>query len=206
MFSIFLLVFHKGNLQDVSRKECTYKNVSYKADIECWLFSHHLDYKLQVSRYCSKRLHELLAEEWLRGSCENQWNDRWKEALTRAYNRADDAFIDKTLAPHTVGSTAVVVILSACQIIVANCGDSRAVLCRGNQVIPLTVDHKVCPQIFKLFLSTLLCQYFKAEIFLIKGYSFLVFIIYGNYLFFHRFDLSFFFLFRTNKSNGCFKW
>ncbi|XP_040369775.1 probable protein phosphatase 2C 24 [Rosa chinensis] len=64
-------------------------------------------------------------------------------ALVRAYNRADDAFIDETLAPDTVGSTAVVVILSACQIIVANCGDSRAVLCRGNQVIPLTVDHKL---------------------------------------------------------------
>lgn len=109
------------------------------------MFSYHLDYKLQVSCYCSKRLHELLAEEWLRGSGENQWNDRWKEALTRAYNRADDAFMDKTLAPDTVGSAAVVVILSACQIIV----------CRGSQAIHLTVDHKVCPQIFKLFLSTL---------------------------------------------------
>jgi hypothetical protein len=34
-------------------------------------------------------------------------------------------------------------------------------------VIPLTVDHKVCPQIFKRFLSTLFWQLnFKAEIYL----------------------------------------
>ncbi|XP_056166520.1 protein phosphatase 2C 51-like isoform X2 [Syzygium oleosum] len=45
-------------------------------------------------------------------------------------------------APEMVGSTAVVVILSGCQIIASNCGDSRAILCRGTQTIPLTVDQK----------------------------------------------------------------
>lgn len=64
-------------------------------------------------------------------------------ALTKSYERVDDAFKDKTLAPYSVGSTALVVLLSACQIIVANCGDSRALLCRGSQAIPLTADHKV---------------------------------------------------------------
>lgn len=40
------------------------------------------------------------------------------------------------------GSTAVVAILSPEHIIVANCGDSRAVLSRGGRAIPLSVDHK----------------------------------------------------------------
>ncbi|XP_062013577.1 probable protein phosphatase 2C 6 [Rosa rugosa] len=112
--------------------ECTY--VTEESSVHYFgLFDGHGG--SEVSRYCSKSLHELLAEEWEKGSGEDQWNKRWTGALVRAYNRADDA-------PDTVGSTAVVVILSACQIIVANCGDSRAVLCRGNQVIPLTVDHK----------------------------------------------------------------
>ncbi|MCH1922073.1 hypothetical protein L9G15_21965, partial [Shewanella sp. A3A] len=31
---------------------------------------------------------------------------------------------------------------SSSHIIVANCGDSRAVLCRGKQPVPLSVDHK----------------------------------------------------------------
>ncbi|XWS70044.1 hypothetical protein CRYUN_Cryun03dG0015500 [Craigia yunnanensis] len=46
------------------------------------------------------------------------------------------------VAPETVGSTAVVAIVSSTHIIVANCGDSRAVLYRGNLPMPLSVDHK----------------------------------------------------------------
>ncbi|TXG68829.1 hypothetical protein EZV62_003764 [Acer yangbiense] len=64
-----------------------------------------------------------------------------KFLLFMAFERVDDGLIDRTLA--SVGSTASVVILSACQIIAANCGDSRVVLCRGKQAIPLTVDHKL---------------------------------------------------------------
>lgn len=47
------------------------------------------------------------------------------------------------IAPETIGSTAVVAILCLTHIIVANCGDSRAVLSRGKVAIPLSVDHKV---------------------------------------------------------------
>ena len=45
-----------------------------------------------------------------------------------------------------VGSTAVVAILVRGRLVVANCGDSRAVLCRGPQgtpPVPLSFDHKV---------------------------------------------------------------
>ncbi|KAK6794359.1 hypothetical protein RDI58_007812 [Solanum bulbocastanum] len=41
------------------------------------------------------------------------------------------------------GSTVVLTILTEKTIIVANCGDSRAVLCRGGRAMPLSIDHKV---------------------------------------------------------------
>jgi cell division protein FtsZ len=49
----------------------------------------------------------------------------------------------EVVAPETAGSTAVVALLSQTQIIVANCGDSRAVLYRGKEAIALSSDHKV---------------------------------------------------------------
>lgn len=85
----------------------------------------------------------MIAEEWEREAGGDEWCKRWEVALRLAYGRADDALKDKALAPYSVGSTGLVVVVSPCQIITANCGDSRAVLCSGNQVIPLTVDHKV---------------------------------------------------------------
>ena len=42
-----------------------------------------------------------------------------------------------------VGSTAVVAVVTPDKIVVSNCGDSRAVLCRNGVAIPLSVDHKV---------------------------------------------------------------
>ncbi|CAK9310671.1 unnamed protein product [Citrullus colocynthis] len=99
--------------------------------------------KIVVNTYCSKKFHELLAEEWIRSGSDIGQNGRWEMALTKSYGRVDDAFKVKTLAPYSVGSTSLVVLLSACQIIVANCGDSRALLCRGSQAVPLTADHKI---------------------------------------------------------------
>lgn len=41
-----------------------------------------------------------------------------------------------------VGTTAVVALVGSRMIYVANCGDSRAVLCRDGGALPLTDDHK----------------------------------------------------------------
>lgn len=85
----------------------------------------------------------------------NDWQDNWKKALSNCFQKVDDEVGGigavsggsesniEPLAPETAGSTAVVAILSQTHIIVANCGDSRAVLYRGKEALPLSSDHKV---------------------------------------------------------------
>ena len=51
--------------------------------------------------------------------------------------------IDSSVLSWSIGTTAVLALITADKrIIVANAGDSRAVLCRGGQAIPLSHDHK----------------------------------------------------------------
>jgi protein phosphatase 2C len=99
---------------------------------------------------CRERLHELVKEE-LETSME------WKNAMERSFMRMDKeviAFNDgvnssrcrcelQTPECDAVGSTAVVAVVTPDKIIVANCGDSRAVLCRNGKAVPLSNDHKV---------------------------------------------------------------
>ncbi|KAL3844264.1 hypothetical protein ACJIZ3_001667 [Penstemon smallii] len=104
----------------------------------------------QVANYCRDRMHSALAEELeiiindgnRKDNCEVQW----RKAFTKCFIKVDDEVGGKTslepLVPETVGSTAVVAIVCSSHIIVANCGDSRAVLCRGKEPLPLSVDHK----------------------------------------------------------------
>ncbi|KAH9605181.1 hypothetical protein KSS87_016017 [Heliosperma pusillum] len=97
----------------------------------------------EVADFCAKRMHEVVAEELNReGRDGNEWQKKWQEAFCNGFRRADDEVITKAVASDMVGSTAVVAVVSGCQIILSNCGDSRAVLCKRRQTIPLTVDHK----------------------------------------------------------------
>ncbi|KAI6679547.1 hypothetical protein NL676_033428 [Syzygium grande] len=97
----------------------------------------------QVAQFCAARMHEVIAEEWNREAMDGfEWQRKWEAAFSTGFERADDEVMTAAAAPEMVGSTAVVVILSGCQIIASNCGDSRAILCRGTQTIPLTVDQK----------------------------------------------------------------
>lgn len=67
-----------------------------------------------------------------------------KVSISRSTDSADlSTCTPEPVAPETVGSTAVVVVICSSHIIVANCGDSRAVLYRGKEAIALSVDHKV---------------------------------------------------------------
>lgn len=58
----------------------------------------------------------------------------------------------------TVGSTALVAIVTPHQLIISNCGDSRAVLCRKTSVLPLSSDHKVRP-ILSLRIGRVFCEF-----------------------------------------------
>lgn len=97
----------------------------------------------QVAKFCAERMHEVVAEEWDRETVDGfEWRQKWEAAFSSSFERADNEVMTEAEAPEMVGSTAVVVVLSGCQIITSNCGDSRAVLCRGAETIPLTVDQK----------------------------------------------------------------
>uniref|UniRef100_A0ACD5TYR0 Uncharacterized protein n=2 Tax=Avena sativa TaxID=4498 RepID=A0ACD5TYR0_AVESA len=111
----------------------------------------------QVADYCRDRLHAALVED-LRAAEELVGTDdlmssldskkHWEKALVDCFCRVDAevggnaAAGEKPVAPDTVGSTAVVAVVCSSHIIVANCGDSRAVLCRGKEPLPLSLDHK----------------------------------------------------------------
>lgn len=116
----------------------------------------------QASVFCKDRFHEALAEE-LRNSSPfcRDLND-WSKVMSTCFTKIDMAVggmcpngscgsgdSQKTsdccqdpVAPENVGSTAVVAIVSPSQLVIANCGDSRAVLSRGGKAIPLSSDHK----------------------------------------------------------------
>lgn len=107
----------------------------------------------QVANYCRERVHTALTEEieivkqhiddgTMTDSCQEQW----RKVFTNCFLKVDDEVGGKSqhepVAPETVGSTAVVALISSSHIVVANCGDSRAVLCRGKEPMALSVDHK----------------------------------------------------------------
>ncbi|KAL8141489.1 hypothetical protein V2J09_014521 [Rumex salicifolius] len=81
------------------------------------------------------------------GSGEEEVVGWWKAVLTRTFKRMDEAVLSCCSACGKsgfaiAGSTAVVAVVTPSHILVANCGDSRAVLCRGGQALPLSSDHK----------------------------------------------------------------
>ncbi|KAF2311902.1 hypothetical protein GH714_027274 [Hevea brasiliensis] len=111
-----------------------------------------------VAVRCKERLHELVEEELLESkeAIVVAAAAEWKNAMERSFCRMDKEVIAwnegvvgascrcemQTPECDAVGSTAVVAIVTPDKIIVANCGDSRAVLCRNGKPIPLSSDHK----------------------------------------------------------------
>jgi protein phosphatase 2C len=105
-----------------------------------------------VATMCKERLHEIVKEE----INESQENFEWSSTMQQGFARMDDEVqrwnsSNQTVTcrcelqtPHcdAVGSTAVVAVVTPDKIIVSNCGDSRAVLCRNGVAIPLSSDHK----------------------------------------------------------------
>ncbi|XP_023541493.1 probable protein phosphatase 2C 75 isoform X4 [Cucurbita pepo subsp. pepo] len=121
-----------------------------------------------VATLCMEKMHVLVQEELARvvntreetesiggGSSVAEEEATWRRVMRRSFERMDEVALN-TCACGSVGgqcachpmevalggSTAVVAVLTPEHIIVANCGDSRAVLCRGGRAIPLSNDHK----------------------------------------------------------------
>ncbi|CAA7032256.1 unnamed protein product [Microthlaspi erraticum] len=102
-----------------------------------------------VAMRCRERLHELVREELEADDAD------WKKSMARSFTRMDMEAVALNAGGaancrcelqrpdcDAVGSTAVVSVLTPEKIVVANCGDSRAVLCRNGKPIPLSSDHK----------------------------------------------------------------
>lgn len=100
---------------------------------------------MTVANACRDRLHLLLAEEVKEGG--DQGLD-WCKAMRSCFMKMDREIGvggggNGGVDANNVGSTAAVVVVGKEEIIVANCGDSRAVLCSGGVAVALSRDHKV---------------------------------------------------------------
>ncbi|CAN7130168.1 unnamed protein product [Brassica rapa subsp. narinosa] len=120
----------------------------------------------QVADYCRDRLHFALAEEIERIKdelCKRNTGEgrqvQWEKVFTSCFLNVDGEIegrigraaavvggssdvVLEAVASETVGSTAVVALVCSSHLVVSNCGDSRAVLYRGKEAMPLSVDHK----------------------------------------------------------------
>jgi serine/threonine protein phosphatase PrpC len=109
------------------------------------LFDGHSSHR--GSELASQRLHEILAEQpelqHQEGRMRRPDPKAIESALKSAFEQADEEIIDqsKEKGKH-FGTTAVCALLWGRELTVAHAGDSRAVLCRRNEAIRLTKDHK----------------------------------------------------------------
>ncbi|XP_019157286.1 PREDICTED: protein phosphatase 2C 37-like [Ipomoea nil] len=108
-----------------------------------------------VAMRCRDRMHQIVRDEMEKG------DSTWQEIMSRSFSKMDQEITElsngaaavavpssvcrcefQTPQCDAVGSTAVAAVVTPDHIIVSNCGDSRAVLCRNGVAIPLSVDHK----------------------------------------------------------------
>jgi protein phosphatase 2C len=102
-----------------------------------------------VAEACRDRMHELVAEEVVAGGPPACWTAAMERSFARMDAEASAAGAARTACRcdarkcDNVGSTAVVAVVEGRRVVVAGCGDSRAVLCRGEAgAVALTSDHK----------------------------------------------------------------
>jgi len=111
-----------------------------------------------VATMCQNMMHEVVADEHRKADCSGE-ETAWKAVMERSFARLDEQAASwatsrsrdepscrceqqKPLRCDHVGSTAVVAVVSPTHVVVANAGDSRAVLSRAGVPVPLSVDHK----------------------------------------------------------------
>ncbi|GMY08450.1 protein phpsphatase 2C (PP2C) [Fagus crenata] len=105
-----------------------------------------------VAMRCRDRLHDIVKEEVESVTDGMEWKDTMEKSFDRMDKEVQEWRVPikttncrcdvQTPQCDAVGSTAVVAIVTPEKIIVSNCGDSRAVLCRNGVAFPLSSDHK----------------------------------------------------------------
>ncbi|KAK8358114.1 hypothetical protein V6Z12_A05G459100 [Gossypium hirsutum] len=94
----------------------------------------------RVAEECKERLHKLLVEEIVEEGSGSGID--WGRTMERCFEKMDEEVNKGRMADEMVGSTALVAVVGKGNVVVANCGDSRAVLSRGGVAMPLSFDHK----------------------------------------------------------------
>lgn len=98
------------------------------------IFDGHLGH--DVSNYLKTHLFDNILKE------HTFWTET-ENAIKRAYRKTDIEILDKSLYLGRGGSTAVTAILiNGERLVVANVGDSRAVICKNGEAKQLSVDHE----------------------------------------------------------------
>lgn len=101
-----------------------------------------------VAHACRDRLHRLLLEQLVEEEKEKEEIINWEKVMKDTFKKMDEEVNSKGAAVATMGSTAVVAMVGEEEVVVANCGDSRAVLSRGGVAVPLSNDHNVAGRIY----------------------------------------------------------
>ncbi|XWS37964.1 hypothetical protein CRYUN_Cryun19dG0090000 [Craigia yunnanensis] len=95
----------------------------------------------RVAEECKERLHKGLMKEIVDDNKEGSEID-WGRTMERCFEKMDEEVNRGRLGEEMVGSTAVVAVVGNGKLVVANCGDSRAVLSSGGVSVALSFDHK----------------------------------------------------------------
>lgn len=95
----------------------------------------------RVAYSCRDRLHCLLVKEIEEEiDVETRSEEDWEKVMVACFGKMDEEVNDITA---NIGSTAVVAVVGEDEVVVANCGDSRAVLSRRGVAVSMSNDHKV---------------------------------------------------------------
>lgn len=102
----------------------------------------------QVAQACAKRMHEVVVDRAMADGGDQIEMIGWEEVMIGSFERMDKEVMmggsEAEEAMRMVGSTAVVAVVGEDEVVVANCGDSRAVMWRAGEAVALSNDHKVC--------------------------------------------------------------
>lgn len=96
----------------------------------------------KTSEYCAQHMQEHIRNAY--NNVKLSSKSHKQHVLNNAYLECDNAILCtqmKTLH-DTSGTTAVTVLIDHNEIVVGNVGDTRAILCRDNKPIELSIDHK----------------------------------------------------------------